>query len=205
MSLDNTNREKLEKRVLELETQVYDLEKDLIHDPLTGLKTRTFFEEELEVYLASVATNDHGKRKEWFGFRNISIIFFDIDHFKKVNDAYGHDVGDIVLKKVAKTIRESLRTGDTLARWGGEEMVTFLLGANEKDAVAKAEEIREEVEGLVFPEALGLHITISSGVASSEKNLTIFELVKRADQALYAAKNSGRNKVVAYSEISKKQ
>lgn len=187
-----------DNRIAELETQVHNLERDLIHDPLTGIKTRNFFEEELGVYLTSLATSDHGKRKEWFGFRNISIIFFDIDYFKNVNDTYGHAVGDIVLQKVAQTIQSNLRTGDTLARWGGEEMVASLLGASEQDAMMKAEEIREKVSTLAFPEAEGLHLTISSGIASAEKNLTSSELVKHADQALYSAKNSGRNKVVAY-------
>lgn len=187
-----------DKHIAELETRVHDLERDLIHDPLMGIKTRAFFEEELGVYLASLATSDHGKRKEWFGFRNISIIFFDIDYFKNVNDTYGHAVGDIVLQKVAQTIQSNLRTGDTLARWGGEEMIASLLGASEEDALAKAEEIREKVGALTFPEVSGLHITISSGVVSSEKNLSLPELIKHADQALYSAKNSGRNKVVAY-------
>src|SRR3989338_5902111 len=125
-----------DSRIAELETKVLSLERDLIHDPLTGLKTRAFFEEEVGIYLTSVASNEEGKRKEWFGFRNISIIFFDIDHFKDVNDTYGHAVGDYVLQEVAWTIQESLRAGDTLARWGGEEMIASLLGASEKDAMA---------------------------------------------------------------------
>src|SRR3990167_4467430 len=116
-------------RIKELESQVHDLEKDLIHDSLTGLKTRAFLEEELGIYLNAIAYNKDGKRKNWFGFKNLSIIFFDIDHFKKVNDTYGHAIGDLVLKRVAETIQKSLRTGDTLARWGGEEMVVSLLGA----------------------------------------------------------------------------
>ncbi len=194
------DREIFQKHIDELEAQVYDLEKDLIHDPLTGLKTRVFFEEEVGVYLATVAYSEQGKRKEWFGFRNISIIFFDIDHFKSVNDTYGHDVGDAVLLKVAKTIQASLRTGDTAARWGGEEMIASLLGASEKDALVKAEEIRAEVESLTFPEAPNLHLTISSGVAASAKGMTLPELVKRADQALYVAKSAGRNKVMAYGD-----
>lgn len=189
-----------DKRIAELEAEVRNLEKDLISDPLTGLKTRNFFEDELDTYLTVLTGNEKGKRKEWFGFRNISIIFFDIDHFKNVNDTYGHDVGDTVLQKVAETIRDSLRTGDTSARWGGEEMIVSLLGASEKDAVAKAEEIRRKVEDLTFPEVSGLHLTISSGVASSEKGLTLSELVKRADKALYTAKSTGRNKVVAYGD-----
>lgn len=192
----------LEKRVKELEAEVHTLEQNLIHDALTGLKTRAFLEEELEVYLATIAQNEKGKRKEWFGFRNISLVFFDIDKFKSINDKYGHDVGDVVLKKVAETIQSELRTGDTAARWGGEEMVASLLGANEKDAVDKGEQLRTKVEALTFKEAPGLKLTISSGVVSSEPGASVKELIKRADRALYVAKNFGRNKVVAYSEIA---
>lgn len=203
MTQENQNKEILEKRITELEAEVRELEKDLIHDALTGLKTRAFLEEELEVYLATIAQNEKGKRKEWFGFKNVSVVFFDIDHFKKINDTYGHDIGDIALRTVAETIQASLRTGDTAARWGGEEMIASLLGAGEKDAVEKAEEIRQKIEKLDFAEATNLKMTISSGVASSDGKTSLEELVKRADQALYQAKNSGRNKVVAYSEISK--
>ena len=187
-----------DKRIVELETQIHDLEKDLIHDSLTGLKTRAFFEEELSIYLAIIEQNEQGKRREWFGFRNISIIFFDIDHFKNINDTYGHDIGDAVLRKVAETIQADLRTGDTISRWGGEEIVASLVGANEKDAVGKAEKIRQELESMSFPEAKDLKLTISAGVAASEKGMTLSELVKRADKALYDAKENGRNKVVAY-------
>lgn len=192
----------LEKRIEELETQVHGLEKDLIHDALTGLKTRAFLEEELDVYLRTITQNKEGKRKEWFGFKNMSIIFFDIDHFKSINDKYGHDTGDRVLKRVAEEIQRHLRTGDTASRWGGEEMVVSLLGASEPDAVIKAEEIRKAIENISFPEAKDLRLTISSGVASSEKGVGVEELVSRADKALYSAKHGGRNRVVKYSEIS---
>ena len=187
-----------DKRIAELEIQVHTLERDLIHDSLTGLKTRAFIEDELGVYLSAIAHSKAGKRKEWFGFKNISIIFFDIDYFKKVNDTYGHDVGDVVLRRVAEAIQSSLRTGDTLARWGGEEMLASLLGADKNDALTKAEEIRAKVESLTFVEEPDLHITISSGIASSEEDVTLSELVKRADEALYQAKETGRNKVVIY-------
>ncbi len=206
MDKDGDEKKELAERVVTLEKQVYELEHNLMHDPLTGLKTRAFFEEEVSVYLeiilqqSELAQSGTSQRKEMFGFRNLSIIFFDIDHFKNVNDRYGHDIGDRVLEKVASVIRSRLRTGDTLARWGGEEMITSLLGADEKDAVAKAEEIRLMIEKLTFPEAPGLSITISSGVTASEKGMALSQLTKRADQALYRAKESGRNKVIAYGD-----
>ncbi|MCR4279193.1 MAG: GGDEF domain-containing protein [Candidatus Zambryskibacteria bacterium] len=201
-------KEKLEDQVRDLKAQVDDLEVNLIHDHLTGLKTRAFFEEEISVYLEIIdqqaETGQHAasQRKERFGFRNLSIIFFDIDHFKKINDEYGHDVGDMVLKKVASVIQSSLRTGDTVARWGGEEIIVSLLGADERDATAKAEEIRQMVGSLIFANMPELTITISAGVASSERGVKVIELEKRADKALYKAKQSGRNQVVMYSELS---
>jgi diguanylate cyclase (GGDEF)-like protein len=169
---------------------VHELERDLIHDPLTGLKTRAFFEEELGVYLKAVAENEDGKRKNWFGFKNIAILFFDIDHFKKVNDTFGHAKGDEILKEVAKTIQSNLRVGDTVARWGGEEMVALILGANVDNAKSKAETIRQAVEKL--------GVTVSIGIALAEKGLSLPEIIKRADEALYKAKETGRNKVVIH-------
>lgn len=186
------------ERIKELETQVHELEKDLIHDALTGLKTRAFLEEELGIYLNAIAYNKEGKRKNWFGFKNLSLVFFDIDHFKKVNDSYGHDMGDLVLKKVAETIQSNLRTGDTAARWGGEEIVVTLLGASREDALVKAEKIRGDVENLSFINNADLKVTISSGLACVEDDLALPELIKRADEALYKAKESGRNQVKVY-------
>ena len=136
-----------------------------------------------------------GKRRQWFGFKNISFLFIDIDHFKKVNDTYGHDVGDLVLKKVAQTVMQSVRVGDTVARWGGEEIVASLLGANLEDSRIKAEEIRSNVEALRFPEAPDLQVTVSIGIVSSEIASNFEELIKRADEALYVSKETGRNKV----------
>lgn len=192
--------QKLEDRVAELEAQIRDLEKDLIHDSLTGLKTRAFFEEESTVYIHAVANLEAGKRREWFGFKNISFIFFDIDHFKKINDTYGHSIGDEVLREVSLLINRSVREGDTVARWGGEEIVVCLLGANEKDARDKALNIVKSIERLTFTSNV-LKVTMSAGVATNWKGATYEELIEHADKALYKAKESGRNKVVAYSEL----
>ena len=194
----------LSKRVRELEWQVTQLEHDLIHDPLTGLKTRAYFEENVGTTLDIMLRQEASElRKEQLGFKNLSILFCDIDRFKSVNDTYGHDAGDLVLRRVAEVIKGSMRAGDTVARWGGEEMVVSLLGAREEDATLKAGDIRELVEGLAFPQVSGLKVTISIGVASSDKEANLTELTKRADKALYSAKETGRNKVVQYSKLSR--
>jgi diguanylate cyclase (GGDEF)-like protein len=190
----------LQKKIVELEEQIHELEKDLIHDHLTGLKTRAFFEEEAATYLNTISNLEAGKRREWFGFKTLSFIFFDIDKFKGINDAHGHAIGDEVLHEVSALINRSVREGDTVARWGGEEIVACLLGANEQDARDKAESIRRTVEQLTFSHE-SLKVTISAGVAANWKGATCEELVKRADKALYNAKESGRNKVVKYSEL----
>ena len=195
--------EELIIQISELKSQIKGLEKDLIHDSLTELKTRAFFEEESKVYLELITTPVHEGRKEWFGFKHLSFLFLDVDHFKSVNDTYGHDVGDVVLRKVAHTVHSALREGDTAARWGGEEMVVSLLGANEDDALHTAERINELVSKLTFSEAPDLCVTISIGIATAELGLSFEDMIKRADSALYAAKEGGRNIVVRYSELSK--
>jgi diguanylate cyclase (GGDEF)-like protein len=197
----NQESKDLEKYIKDLEEKVHNLEKDLIHDKLTGLKSRGFLEEEASVYLGLISNPTTSQRKDWFGFKNMSFIFFDIDFFKKINDTYGHGVGDDVLKVVASTIKSSLREGDTVARWGGEEILATLVGATEKDAKDKAESIRGLIEKLTFQNSPELKVTISAGVASAEPKLSLEEIVKRADEALYKAKETGRNKVVLYSEI----
>ncbi len=200
--IENLNQEDLQKEIEELRRQLQELEKDLIHDGLTSLKTRAFFEEESSVYLSAIAGINEGKRKNWFGFKNLSFLFFDIDNFKNINDTLGHAVGDTVLREVAKVIVVNVREGDTVARWGGEEIVASLLGATEKDAKEKAESIRRSVEEIKFSEAPDLKVTISIGVASNFKGATCESLVKNADLALYRAKRTGKNKVVAFSELA---
>ena len=184
-----------------LKARIKELEKDLIHDARTSLKTRAFFEEEAKKNIAVIYRIAKSARRELFGFKNLSILFFDIDYFKKVNDTYGHDSGDEVLRVVAKTIKENVRLGDTVARWGGEEIIVSLLGADEGDAKNKAEDIRKKVEALSFDFDPNFHLTISIGVVQAEDGISYEEMFKRVDMAMYKAKQTGRNKVVAYSEI----
>jgi diguanylate cyclase (GGDEF)-like protein len=201
MDLQEDRKELLE-RIKELENEITELTKNLIYDNLTGLKTRAFFEEEARIYFdiaVSSVTHHATRRKQWFGFKNISFIFLDIDHFKSINDTYGHSAGDEVLKAVAETVITSVRDGDTAARWGGEEIAVTLVGATEKDAMHKAEDIRRQVESIVFGKYPDLNVTVSAGVASAERGSTFEEVLERADKALYKAKQAGRNRVVSYS------
>jgi len=129
---------------------------------------------------------------------------FDIDHFKAVNDTYGHIAGDKVLHRVARTIRRSFRKGDVLIRYGGEEFLAILPGANEQDATEIAERLRRSVKDLEIRDKDSvIRITISLGVASSDQTSVELpaELVDCADQALYKAKETGRDRTIQYTRV----
>jgi diguanylate cyclase (GGDEF)-like protein len=131
---------------------------------------------------------------------DFSVIFFDLDHFKNVNDTYGHDAGDFVLKEITSLIRTShLRPKDIFARYGGEEFVILLSNTGSKAATELAEKIRAAVETHAFVyEGKRLPVTTSLGVAELRAGIESAQtLIKSADKALYSAKTSGRNRVVA--------
>lgn len=195
---EELTKEQLEGKVAELEQKVRILTEDLIHDSLTGLKTRKYFNEEAGRYFEAITDQHASKRKEWFGFKHLSFIFFDIDHFKKINDTHGHATGDGVLKAVAGAIMNAIRKGDIAARWGGEEMVVALLGVDAKGAEKKAESIRKYIERMSFNNLPDVQVTISAGVSSVEQGVSFDETISRADKALYEAKDTGRNKVVSW-------
>ncbi|MCA1971111.1 MAG: sensor domain-containing diguanylate cyclase [Rhizobium sp.] len=158
-------------------------------DPMTGLLNRRAFKEIAEH--AITIGNRHGS--------SYSLILFDLDHFKSVNDTYGHDAGDAVISQFAEIIRSSVRNHDLAGRWGGEEFIVFLPDVGDGNARWTAERIRRDVAEFPFGDALGkeLHMTVSAGIASSENaKLTLPSLITRADHALYRAKALGRNKVV---------
>ena len=119
-----------------------------------------------------------------------NILFFDIDHFKKINDTYGHDFGDFVLEEIGKILKNTFRKSDIIGRWGGEEFIVVLPETKYEDALKLAEKLRKIIENHDFD---GVRITISIGV--SEYNGNFEESLKKADEALYNAKNSGRNQV----------
>jgi diguanylate cyclase (GGDEF)-like protein len=156
-------------------------------DTLTGIKNRRFMSTELDRLISYV------KRNKTPCF---SIIMFDIDHFKQVNDKYGHDLGDQVLIAVTALFSNMLRQEDTLARFGGEEFIITLINQNIEQAVAAADRLRRALESSEMPR--GLKITASFGVAQFmlEENKEV--LLKNADDAMYEAKNQGRNRVIAH-------
>lgn len=192
-----------EARILELETIMEELKENLIHDGLTKLKTRKYFIEEIEENISDLSNPESNKRKE--SFKHISCLFCDIDNFKEINDIYGHFLGDEILKEVADILKTNVRPTDTVCRWGGEEIVISLLGADEASAAIKAENLRKTVEGLSEKYAEkypNIKISLSIGVASFELGLSAEDIIKRGDKAMYSAKNEGRNCVKIYSQVS---
>jgi diguanylate cyclase (GGDEF)-like protein len=171
----------------------------LAHDDLTGLlSSRSFFSE---------LRRELGRSKQ-LG-QPLCVLMMDIDHFKNVNDTYGHLTGSKTIEEIGLCLTQTLRTGDAAARFGGEEFAAFLLDAELAQALVAAERIREMIENQPFTvikqgKASGIHhITISIGVAAFPSDTEDpIELVEMADSALYRAKRLGRNQVSAYRDLS---
>ncbi|WP_297445505.1 GGDEF domain-containing protein [Desulfurobacterium sp.] len=126
-----------------------------------------------------------------------SVVMIDIDHFKKINDTYGHETGDMVLKTLVEKIKRLIRSSDILVRYGGEEFVIYLPHADVKDALKLAERIRKAVENMLIKTSDGreVRITVSLGVAERKPGESLEKVIKKADEALYRAKKGGRNRV----------
>jgi diguanylate cyclase (GGDEF)-like protein len=157
-------------------------------DFLTGLDNRRAFYEQGERLLRGLELSG----------RPAAVVMFDIDHFKTINDRYGHAGGDIAIRGVADIIRASLRAGDLAARLGGEEFALLLPDADVEAAVAAAERVRVATESMLIEhEGARFDFTISAGVAAMHAGNTLDGWIAHADAALYRAKQSGRNRVVA--------
>jgi diguanylate cyclase (GGDEF)-like protein len=140
------------------------------------------------------AKNDRGQ---------LATLMLDIDHFKNVNDQYGHQAGDGVLSAVAASIRKSLRGGDVAGRYGGEEFIILLVGASSEQCFKIAERIRLAIARLEIPMDQGtVRVTVSLGlmVINTDQDLPVEDLIHCADQALYRAKQQGRNRTVAWPQ-----
>jgi len=157
-------------------------------DMMTGLKQRHFFLEKLRDYQSMHLAND----------TPLSLVMLDIDHFKEVNDSYGHLTGDHVIKEVARLLLENVRQTDTAARIGGEEFVLMLPNTDLEAAEILGERVRSAIEAARIDwDGQRVSVTISVGVAqfAPERDVSPHSLIERSDEALYRSKQSGRNRV----------
>jgi len=165
------------------------------YDTLTGLYNRRYFEERLGVEA----------EKSFYSGVPLSLVMVDIDHFKKVNDTFGHTEGDQILCKISSLLKNSVRRKDTVARYGGEEFILILPEAGLEQSFVIAERIRQSVEKTLFEvERAQVNLTLSMGISNfpSHRVKSKEELIKMADQALYDAKRGGRNRVCIFAEKS---
>ncbi len=173
-AIDMTERKMMEKK-LEYVAQT---------DALTGLYNRLRFDDIIQREIT------FGKRQDI----PLSIIYMDIDFFKKINDNYGHDIGDMILKEIAFIIRDVLRVSDYPFRWGGEEFIILCPSTTLTEIKVLAERLRERIAENNF--SIHKKVTVSIGLTQYQDGESVDEMIKRADQALYQAKERGRNKVV---------
>jgi diguanylate cyclase (GGDEF)-like protein/PAS domain S-box-containing protein len=176
----------------DLRERIAELEHLALLDPLTGLPNRRWLSQRFE------ARMDEYRR---YGLP-FGILMIDLDHFKAVNDNHGHDVGDLVLKAVAKSLSAGARALDTVGRWGGEEFMMVAAQVEEGRLLRIAERLRVLVSTSELREPARVGVTCSIGATVAQPGDTIDGLLRRADQALYRAKNEGRNRVVVLPETS---
>lgn len=179
-------RMKLRDRNSKLKQALATIEELVSLDSLTGIyNRRRLFQ------ILNQEINRCGRSQNTF-----CLCIMDIDHFKQVNDTYGHQAGDVVLREMADSVSRDFRSIDCFGRYGGEEFLMVLPQTSLEGALIKAERIRQQVESLDFPKvAENFHITVSIGVAEHKKSESIDDTLARADQCLYAAKDAGRNQV----------
>jgi diguanylate cyclase (GGDEF)-like protein/PAS domain S-box-containing protein len=201
---DITERKQVEKRLryvndrqqsqlIEIGLLQSKLREQAIRDPLTNLFNRRYLEETLDHEIARASREGY----------SICIMMIDLDHFKKVNDTYGHEAGDHVLKAIAATLAIETRRGDFACRYGGEEFVIVMPNMDSHVAYGRAEKLRNTLNSLFIPYGIySLTITISMGIASYPANgLTREAILRAADKAMYAAKEAGRDHILSYDQI----
>ena len=190
--LQRVRAERMAMENAQLEAEAIELGRNLLADPLTGLGNRRQIDLGLPPLLV------HASRSGMA----LSIAVLDIDHFKKVNDRFGHPVGDTVLKELADILRRTLRADDMIARMGGEEFLIALIDTPGQYARDTCERLRVAVERHTWNEvAVGLRVTVSIGLCIQVAGLDVPEILARVDSALYKAKNGGRNQIAELAFI----
>jgi diguanylate cyclase (GGDEF)-like protein len=173
----------LEQLNAELRIETEHLKDVAKRDPLTGALNRYGLRYELS------KAAEQGDLK----FFPLALVFVDIDHFKRINDLHGHDVGDRVIKEVSDVISNAIQRDDIFARWGGEEFLLIFPGTSPADARAIAERLRRAIASRAWPD--GLQVTGSFGVSKAAAGEYLVDGIKRADEAMYLAKANGRDRV----------
>lgn len=153
-------------------------------DSLTKLYTRAALDEKLSSIHQCSLQNQ----------KNYTVLLMDIDHFKNVNDTYGHLVGDQVLNRIGSVLRSNIREVDIAARYGGEEFLIVLPDLDSEHAKNIGERIQQSLKNTAFP--ISHVLTISAGIASNHETQDVMELLELADKRLYRAKNTGRNRII---------
>jgi two-component system, cell cycle response regulator len=187
------------RRIIELQNELLATRDELTiqatHDSLTGLLNRSALFEAIE--------REHARAQRMGG--SYSVVMVDLDHFKKINDTYGHQAGDAVIREACQRMLAQTRQYDTVGRYGGEEFLVLLPQSDLAGGIQEATRINESIRSRPFDiGTTQLPVTASLGVASSEQdgNLTVQELIHQADEALYHAKQAGRNRVCSWTDIS---
>lgn len=209
LSLINLDYDQMNKQLIQAKIALENLTKELEAknrvldnlanlDGLTGIYNHRYFQNILDQEISRSLRHTS----------QISLLLIDIDHFKKFNDTYGHQTGDFVLKEFSRILQENIRKYDTLARYGGEEFVIVLPETAAEDALVVAEKLRSAIDSAALTDNRETyHVTASFGMActkpSVEDNFVKSSFISRADEALYEAKEKGRNRVVAYTPKKK--
>lgn len=182
----------MEELNLELSQANEDLKQMARHDALTGLYNRRVLEE-------IIFNESERSRRTARGF---GIAMADIDNFKKINDSYGHEAGDLVLKELATILKNSIRSTDTVGRWGGEEFLFVFTETSCQGAMIVIERIRHSVEkSIISYRGQQIRFTITIGLSYHKGDDGAREMIREADEALYQGKNSGKNRVVCYQDF----
>ncbi len=184
--IQNTQAKALSKKIENLENELKDAKKEAQYDFLTKLYNKRALDNFLKI-----------KESEFDRYeRNYSIVMFDIDHFKKVNDTYGHEAGDIILVSFAKILKDASRTVDVIGRFGGEEFMAILTQTDLSNANKFAQKVVSHVRGAKFIyKDQRIDLTVSAGVAQRVSFASQAQTINSADEYLYLAKNNGRNRV----------
>jgi diguanylate cyclase (GGDEF)-like protein len=187
-----------DKEILALQKEIENLKTLAFKDELTGLYNRHGFKDSAGKFIAEIiGGKEHKEKRKSIIISNFSLVIFDLDNFKKLNDTYGHPAGDRALQFFSKIVMKNIRDIDSAARWGGEEIILGLVGATEEDAFQIADRIREKTAETGFNfKGKKIQFTVSGGLASFDKAKNFEEIFSLADKALYQAKEGGKNKIV---------